>query len=74
MMSFEEIESLFSSHQLDADGKLRMKIFRDKYKKLAFDIMNGVKPSAERTLAIRRLHESMMQINVLISSEYPIEE
>lgn len=72
-MSHEEVDNLFSYHELDRDGIQRINVFRDQYKKLAHSILNGTNPSPEQTLCIRRLHESMMQINILISSEYPME-
>jgi hypothetical protein len=73
MMSHEEVDSLFSYHHLDKDGIKRIEVFRDQYKALAHNILNGTNTSPEQTLCIRRLHESMMQINILISSEYPME-
>lgn len=73
MMTTIEVDNLFSYHKLDSDGVTRINYFREQYKKLAYNILNGTKSSAEQTLCIRRLHESMMQLNVLISLDYPME-
>lgn len=70
-MSNEDIDSLFSYHVLDKDGVTRMNFFREQYKTLAKNIVNGTNASPEQTLCIRRLHESLMQLNVLISMDYP---
>lgn len=72
MMTNEDIDNLFAHHELDKDGMTRITYFRDTYRKLAKDILNGTHASAEQTLCIRRLHESLMQLNVLISMDYPI--
>lgn len=71
MRTKEDVINLFSYHQLDADGVTRISYFRERYISLALDIMNGTRESPERTLALRKLHDSMMEINVLISLDYP---
>ena len=73
MRTADDVNNLFSYHRLDSDGVTRINYFRERYKKLAFDILNGVPESPERTIALRKLHESMMEINVLISLGYPAE-
>lgn len=73
MRTPEDVDNLFSYHRLDSDGVTRINYFRERYKALAFDVLNGVRESPERTIALRKLHESMMEINVLISLDYPKE-
>lgn len=71
MRTHEDVENLFSYHRLDDDGVLRVNHYREKFKALAHEIINTEKESAERTLVLRTLHTTMMQLNVLISLDYP---
>lgn len=73
MRTHEDVENLFSYHRLDSDGLIKVDHFRDRFKTLAHDIINTTKECPERTLVLRRLHTTMMELNVLISLDYPTE-
>ena len=74
MRTHEDVDNLFSYHRLDADGVLRSNHYREKFKALAHEIINTEQESPERTLVLRTLHTTFMQLNVLISLGYPVEK
>lgn len=73
MRSHADVDNLFSYHKLNEDGITRVNHYREQFKALAHEIINTEKESPERTLVLRSLHTTMMQLNVLISLDYPIQ-
>lgn len=72
-MELNEIEKQilesFDYHKPNDDQTNRIQNIRDAHKLLAFTIFKNVKNSADRTVALRKLHECMMNCNKSIVLE-----
>lgn len=59
----DSMRHLFEYHQPDATTIIRITVVREKCADLCLYLEQAIPPSAERTLAIRRLHEFSMLAN-----------
>lgn len=66
-MTKEQIDNLFSYHPPKGDQVARYNLIREKAREFAQIINENTPPSAEQTLAIRKLHDSVMQANAAIA-------
>lgn len=65
----KEIENLFTYHAPKGDQQERYQKIRDAAKAFAGVVVANTKPSADQTVAIRKLRESVMVANASIALE-----
>lgn len=65
----EEIKDLFSYHPPTGDQPMRYEIVRAAAKAFAYIILANTKPSADQTVAIRKLRECTQMANACIALE-----
>ena len=70
-MEYNQIEDIFTYHKPNGTQPTRYEMIRAKAKELAHLINNNTPPSAEQTLAIRKLQESVMFANASIAIHEP---
>lgn len=65
----QEIENWFEYHSPDAAQQAAYVAIRAKAKELAYVIINNTPPSADQTVAIRKLREAIMTANASIACQ-----
>lgn len=63
----DEVSAWFTYHSPKSDQAHRYELLRDSAKSLAMKILYNVPPSADRTAALRKLRECIMNANAAIA-------
>jgi hypothetical protein len=69
LRTIEEAQAIFDYHKPDKDQQNRIEVARESYKKLVASLFHNVQDSPDKTVWLRKLHESMMTYNKAIVLE-----
>lgn len=61
--TLEEAQATFNYHKPDKDQQGRIEVAREAYKKLLASLFHNIQDGPEKTVWVRKLHESMMTYN-----------
>lgn len=61
--TLEEAQATFDYHKPDKDQTERIEVARLAYKKLLASLFNNIQDGPEKSVWVRKLHESMMTYN-----------
>lgn len=67
--TIEEAHRIFEYHKPDADQTNRIEVAREAYKRLVSSLFHNVQDGPDKTVWLRKLHESMMTYNKAIVLE-----
>ena len=65
-MDFTEFERQMAYHAATPEGRAALKAVREKITEIGAFLCDTIPPSAERTLALRSLHEARMKCNAAL--------
>lgn len=70
-MTFEEFQRQMAYHKPTYDGRCALQEVRVKIEDIGAFMCDSVPPSAERTIALRSLHEARMKCNAALMLSGP---